>query len=403
MPCDRSAAAARRPGVDHRRSCGLPHRYRLRVAPFRRPQPVARDCAGAAPRDRQNAAPWTRPSLEIGFPRSEQQDFGKALGAFFARLDSRGENQPDAPAATLLEPDCRWNNLINAVSTYISGVELDRQSVEDFYRYDDSGINWRVVEGLGSTIAAHGADLPVMFDCAVPRIDHSGKRLRIETAKGTIEADQAIVTIPSTLLAEEKILFTPALPEKIEAASGLPLGLADKLFLSLEDAEEFEIDTRLFGRIDRAGTGAYHFRPFGRPQIEVYFGGRLASELEAAGDAAFFDFAVAELTNLLGTAFARRVSPVQIHRWGGRPVFPRVLLVRAAGSCGLSSSTRRTGRRSPVLRRRSLLPRRLFDGPWCVPNRPRRCRSGDRGSIREPPIWSCGRLMAVRRAAAISS
>ncbi|MGO9328120.1 MAG: FAD-dependent oxidoreductase, partial [Steroidobacteraceae bacterium] len=83
--------------------------------------------------------PWMRPSLAIGFPRSEQQDFGQALGAFFARLNGRGENESDAPAATLLEPDCRWNNLINAVSTYISGVELDRQSVEDFYRYDDSG------------------------------------------------------------------------------------------------------------------------------------------------------------------------------------------------------------------------------------------------------------------------
>jgi len=263
--------------------------------------------------------PWMRPSLEIEFPRSEQQDFGKALGAFFARLDSRGENEPDAPAATLLEPDCRWNNLINAVSTYISGVELDRQSVEDFYRYDDSGINWRVVEGYGSTIAAYGADLPVTLDCAVQRIDHSGKRLRIETAKGAIVADQAIVTIPSTLLAEERLKFTPALREKTEAALGLPLGLADKLFLSLEGAEEFETDTRLFGRIDRAGTGAYHFRPFGRPQIEAYFGGGLASELEAGGEGAFFDFAVAELTNLLGTAFARRISPVQIHRWGADP------------------------------------------------------------------------------------
>ena len=75
-----------------------------------------------------------------------------------------------------------------------------------------------------------------MLDCAVQRIDHSAKRLRIETAKGAIEADQAIVTIPSTLLAEEKILFAPALPKKTEAAAGLPLGLVDKLFLSLEDA-----------------------------------------------------------------------------------------------------------------------------------------------------------------------
>ena len=263
--------------------------------------------------------PWMRPSLEIEFPRSEQQDFGKALGAFFARLDSRGENEPDAPAATLLEADCRWNNLINAVSTYISGVELDRQSVEDFYRYDDSGINWRVVEGYGSTIAACGADLPVMFDCAVQRIDHSGKRLRIETANGTIKADQAIVTIPSTLLAEERLLFTPALPEKPRPPQAYHSVLPTNCSSRWRMPSNSKTDTRLFGRIDRAGTGAYHFRPFGRPQIEVYFGGRLASALEAVGEGAFFDFAVAELTNLLGTAFARRISPIQIHRWGADP------------------------------------------------------------------------------------
>src|SRR3984893_16192394 len=49
-------------------------------------------------------------------------------------------------------------------------------------------------------------------------------------------------------------------------------------------------ESRLFGRTDRSGTGVYHFRPFGRPQIEAYFGGPLAAELEAAGEAAFADF-----------------------------------------------------------------------------------------------------------------
>ena len=115
---------------------------------------------------------------------------------------------------------------------------------------------------------------------------------------GAITADAVIVTLPSNLLAEEKLLFTPALPEKAEAAAGLPLGLADKLFLSLADAEEFDKDSRLFGRTDRAATAAYHFRPFGRPMIEAYFGGTLAAELEAAGEAAFLDFAVAELAGL---------------------------------------------------------------------------------------------------------
>ena len=56
-----------------------------------------------------------------------------------------------------------------------------------------------------------------------------------------------IVTLPSALLAANEDLFSPALPEKIEAALALPLGLADKLFIALEDAEEFEPDSRMFG------------------------------------------------------------------------------------------------------------------------------------------------------------
>jgi monoamine oxidase len=263
--------------------------------------------------------PWTRPSLEIGFPRSEQDDFHHALESFFAGLSHASESEFDFPAANLLDPSCRWNELINAVSTYINGAELDRVSAKDFDRYEDSGVNWRVVEGYGALISGYAANLPIMLDCPAHAIDHRGKRLRVETVNGVIAADQVIVTVPSALIASERILFTPALPEKTQAALGLPLGLDDKLFLSLDGAEEFDKDVRLFGHTDRTATGAYHFRPFGRPQIEAYFGGRLASELEANGDGAFFDFAVSELVGLLGSAFARRVKPIHIHRWGSDP------------------------------------------------------------------------------------
>jgi len=143
--------------------------------------------------------------------------------------------------------------------------------------------------------------------------------LRVETAGGAITADRAIVTIPSGLLAEERLRFTPPLPEKTQAAAGLPLGLADKLFLSLAQAEEFDKESRLFGRTGRSDTGVYHFRPFGRPQIEAYFGGSLAADLEAGGEPAFVDFAVGELTGLLGSAFAHRVKPLHLHRWGVDP------------------------------------------------------------------------------------
>jgi monoamine oxidase len=263
--------------------------------------------------------PWGRPSMPIGFALSEQNEYFGAMRAFYSRVDAAAASECDRPAAALLEPGSRWNNLINAVSTYISGTELDRVSVRDFDRYADSGVNWRVVEGYGATIATCGKDVPVLLDTSVRRIDHSGKRLRIETAKGTITAEQAIVTLPTTVLAEAEFLFMPSLPQKTEAARSLPLGLADKLFISLDNAEEFAKDSRLFGRTDRTATGTYHFRPFGRPQIEAYFGGRLASDLEQNGVDAFFDFAVSELAGLFGGAFANRVKPIHIHRWGLDP------------------------------------------------------------------------------------
>jgi monoamine oxidase len=263
--------------------------------------------------------PWQRGTLEIGFPRAEQNDFQNAMGEFFARLEHAAQGDKDVAAASLLEPGGRWNGLINSVGTYISGGDLDRLSVKDFERYEDSGVNYRVFKGYGALIGDYGADVPQRLDCAVTAIDHSGKRLRIETSQGAIAADRAIVTVPSAVLAAERIAFTPALPGKIAAARGLPLGLADKHFMSLDGAAEFEPETRLFGRTDRNGTGGYHLRPFGRPLIEGYFAGGLAADLEASGDGAFFDFAVSELVGLFGSDFARRLKPIKVHRWAHDP------------------------------------------------------------------------------------
>jgi hypothetical protein len=66
-------------------------------------------------------------------------------------------------------------------------------------------------------------------------------------------------------------------------------------------------------------TGSYHLRPFGRPLIEGFFGGRLAHELEAAGPGAFFDFAVAELVGLFGSDIRARLRPLVETNWARDP------------------------------------------------------------------------------------
>jgi monoamine oxidase len=261
--------------------------------------------------------PWARSSM--GFRPGEQQDYRAAFHAFHERVSELARADADAPVAAALDVGGRWNGLIAAVVTFISGAEPERVSARDFDNYADTEVNWRVVEGFGATVAAHGDGLPVALDCPVCRIDRRGKRLKIETAQGAMSADFAIVTLPTTVLAEMEQLFAPALPQKTEAARNLPLGLDDKLFIALERPEEFEKDSRLFGAKTDGKTAAYHLRPFGLPMIEAFFGGGNAWELEAAGEGAFFDFAVAELSGLLGADFGKRLKPIAMHRWGSDP------------------------------------------------------------------------------------
>ena len=79
--------------------------------------------------------PWMNRPLELSFPRAEHADFRRAFGEFYARLDAAAQSDTDAAASTLLDLASRWNPLINAMSTYISGAELDRISLKDLDRY----------------------------------------------------------------------------------------------------------------------------------------------------------------------------------------------------------------------------------------------------------------------------
>jgi monoamine oxidase len=191
--------------------------------------------------------------------------------------------------------------------------------VQDSNRYADTGVNWRVVEGYGTEIAAQAAGLPIRLDSPVTLIDHRGKRIAIVTALGTVTADAVIVTVPTPLIAAHVIRFQPELEDKVAAASVLPLGLADKLVMAVNVPDVMPVDGHLIGNPNRTATGSYHLRPFGRPLIEGFFGGRLAHGLEAERPGALFDFAVAELVDLFGSGIRTRLHPLAETGWGRDP------------------------------------------------------------------------------------
>ncbi|KRR17339.1 amine oxidase [Bradyrhizobium lablabi] len=267
--------------------------------------------------------PWRERAHGKAFPQEDREDFIQALNAFYDRAEQAAaeaaKNGRDAVASLYLEPGNRWNPMIDAISTYVNGCELDQVSILDMDAYEDTDINWRVRRGYGALVAAYGATCPLALNCAVTLIDHAGKRVRIETSRGSLIADKVIVTVPTNLIADEEIRFHPALSAKIDAARGLPLGLADKVTLALDEPHALPVEGNLRGATMRTAMGTYHIRPFGQPCIEGFFGGRYAQSLEDAGDGAIAAASIDEIVSFLGNDFRRKLKPLAESRWAHDP------------------------------------------------------------------------------------
>jgi monoamine oxidase len=263
--------------------------------------------------------PWQKTADDRRFSREEQRAYRAEIGRFFTRVHEEAAKGVDYPVSRLLDPASRWTPLINAMSTYVNGTETDRLSLLDFDAYEDTEVNWRVPAGYGALIVALSDGLNIRHGIRARLIDHGSMPMRIETSHGTITARSVIVTVPTGVIASGDLRFSPALPEHVQAASLLPLGVADKLFLALEGAEEFDVDSRIYGATDRMATANYHVRPFGRPLIEAYFGGQCARELETGDLDAFAAFAIEQLADVMGSNFKKRLCPLVASSWARDP------------------------------------------------------------------------------------
>lgn len=273
--------------------------------------------ARGRPLDRSEGA-WSRQLHDIDFPARDQ----RAAWTAYERLGQRLRRAPPASdrAGDAVARDDPWRPFLDGISGFLNGVELDQLSVQDFLAYDDAASenNWRLPTGYGAFLDELGVGLPVALDTRVTSIAEDDG-VTVETDRGAVRARAAIVTISSNVLARGDIRFSTALDDHLHAAARLPLGLDNKAFLALSEPDAVPAESHLLGQLDRAGTGSYYLRPFGRPVIEAFFGGALARELEAAGNAATIDFVREELRGLLGARFVQSLTPLAVTRWAAEP------------------------------------------------------------------------------------
>ena len=258
---------------------------------------------------------WREQYRELGFSKAEQAEARKAFEDFDERLRTLATDC----AANALIPGSEWNPYLEALSGFINSAGWASVSVADYLAYMDAATDtdWRVEQGYGAMIAAYAARVPVALSTPVTAIGTSAKRLRIQTPRGTITADAAIVTVSTNVLVSGAIAL-PGHDAILQAASQLPLGRADKLFLALDDADADEIpaNAHLLGNPRAAVTGTYTLRPFGRAVIEVMFGGEGAYEMERRGLDGAAAFAIDELTSLMGSEWRSKLRLLAGSCWG---------------------------------------------------------------------------------------
>ena len=259
---------------------------------------------------------WGWQYRDLGFSHNEQAAARRA----FAEWSSRLENTPPANdcAADALEPDGEWNAYVQAISGFINGAEVERISVADFSAYDaaSTDANWRVPSGYGTLIAASLLrPLDLRLSTPVTSIEIEGAGLKLGTPAGAIRTRAAILTVSTMVLAGDGIRLPAELEAWRNAASLLPLGRNEKLFLEIVGPNPFEPETQALGNPRDERTGAYYNRPFGRPAIECFFGGAGARIVENDGQAAGFAHAIDELANLFGSGVRRSLRPLIGSNW----------------------------------------------------------------------------------------
>lgn len=269
--------------------------------------------------DRRDSA-WGRQVRDLGISAADWAAARDAFAFWSARVASA---PPESDvAADAVEAGERWRSYLQALSGFISGDELERISARDYAAYDtaSSANNWRLPAGYGTLITASlPPAIALRLATTVEAIDLAGRNVALRTPSGTLRARAVIVTVATNILAGDTITWPSALDPWREAASRLPLGQDEKLFLEIVGDSPFTPESHVLGDPEDATTGSYYIRPFGRPVIECYFGGAGARAIATGGREAGFARAVDQLVRLFGGDIRRCLRPLAASDWTNSP------------------------------------------------------------------------------------
>jgi monoamine oxidase len=263
---------------------------------------------------------------------AEYADYAGAWGRFEDMAARILQTCDDAPLAAVARamPDDAWAVTVETwEGPIICCADADDFSLRDWQRNVLSGSNLVPQGGIGAFVERRlGKGLDIRLATPVTRIGWNGPggRVTVETPRGAITANAAIVTVSTGVLAAGAIEFNPPLPaDTLCSIHALPLGLAMKVALRANGPDRLDLPLHcsIDRQVARSGDPAMGFQcwPHGRDYIQGWIGGSNAWRLAREGEAATVDFALGQLRAVFGGRVDRLLagSSRVVTRWDADP------------------------------------------------------------------------------------
>jgi monoamine oxidase len=228
----------------------------------------------------------------------------------------------DVPCEQVVPNDLGdWRGAIEfMLGPFLCGKDLAQFSTLDFSRAAERTTATFCRQGFGALLAALAEGLTVQLSTPVKSID-TRRSLAVETAKGTLTARAAIVTVSTNLIAGGRIQFLPDLPHRnIDAFGRLSLGSYDHVALELVgNPLGLDSDDLVFEKSTDSHTAAMLANVSGTPLCLVDVAGPFGRDLSAHGEAAMVDFATQWLAGLYGAEIKKAIGRTAVSRWNNEP------------------------------------------------------------------------------------
>jgi monoamine oxidase len=275
---------------------------------------------------------------------AEEAGYWRAAEAFDRTCHARAAEEPDVAVAEALA-GLRGDPWMDTIETWeaaqISAADPRRFSVRDWSANDLMGRNLWVPGGIGALVQRRLAPLAgeIRFGTPATRVAWGGPGVRVETPRGTLQAQGCIVTVSVGVLSAGGIGFDPPLPASHQdAIAGLPMGLLTKVALEVPGGERLGIEpgTVVRRRLARSlePVMSFHFWPHGAGHIAGFVGGPTAWDLARAGEGATKAFARRQLEQAIGAAAVAKVGAITVSPWGNDPLYRGAYTYAVPGQAG---------------------------------------------------------------------